>query len=198
MSTLLDETRRTFGAAPRKVASWDNLTPPSWMNAHDPLQRCYGQIEDLLRHGDVIWGYVVQANSLLFRPGPEAAPADVLYGARPDEEIPPERLRAAAEAAFALKGRKLADPALAGIGGALAAEMDRHPPLDLPDFVTHGHSMRMAIVMVHRVFLPSRYLSSQFLPLLVSRERDVVALLPARFWAKDLVQGWYGLAASGQ
>ena len=195
MSALLDETRRTFGVAPRKVGSWDRLTPPPWMKPDDPLQRSYGQIEDLLANGDVVWGHVVQANSLLFRPGPEAAPAEVVYCARPDEDVPPEALQAAAGAAFGLKGRKLADPALARIGAALDAEMDRHPPLDLPDAVTHGHSMRMAIVMVHRALLPSRYLSSNFLPLLVSRSRDAAALFPCLYWKEDLVRGWFGLGA---
>jgi hypothetical protein len=195
MSALLDETRRTFGAAPRRVAGWDNLTPPSWMKREDPLHRFYGQYEDLLANGGVVWGHVVQANTLLFRPGPADCPASVVYGASEGDEIPPERLRAAAAAAFGLKGRKLADPALARIGAALAAEMERHPPLDLPAFVTRGHSMRMAIVMVHRVFLPSRHLASSFIPLLVSRSRDAAAPLPCRFWAEDLTRGWFGLGA---
>jgi hypothetical protein len=199
MSALLDETRRTFGAAPRKVGSWDKVTPPGWMKADDPLQRFYGRFEDLLANGDVIWGHVVQANALLFRPGPEAAPAHVLYGVSVENEdpreVPPERLRAAAGVAYALKGRKLADPALARVAAALEAETERHPPLDLPDFVTRGHSMRMAVVMVHRVFLPSRHLASSFIPLLVSRSRDAATLLPCRYWAEDLARGWGGLGA---
>jgi hypothetical protein len=195
MSGLLDETRRSFGAAPRTLGTWDRLTPPGWMKSDDPLRGTYEQLEGLLTNGDVIWGHVVQANTVLFRPRGDTAPAEVVYASSPGEEVPPERLRRAAGAAFALRARKLADPGLARIAAALEAESERHAPLDLPDAVAHGVALRMATILVHRALLPSRHLSSCFLPLLANRSRDAVALLPCRYWSGDLVRGWFALGA---
>jgi hypothetical protein len=56
--------------------------------------------------------------------------------------------------------------------------------------------MKLAIVMVHRVHLPRGYLVTKSIPLLASDDGDQVALLPARLWAKDLVQGWLDLGSS--
>jgi hypothetical protein len=198
VSPLLDETRRSLGSAPRSVAVRDNLPPPGWMRADDPLRRTYAGHGDLLLNGDVIWGHIVQANTALFRAGNEAAPAQVVYAASADEDVPLDRLRRAAGAASALKGRKAVDPAVDRIAAALAAENDRHDPLDLPAAVTHGSAMRMAIVVVHREHLPSGLLSSFAVPLLASRGRDAVVVLPRRHWSADLVRGWCGLAATGR
>jgi hypothetical protein len=195
MSTLLAKSRDSFGAAPRKVAAWDNLTPPSWMKQDDALRATYPRAIELLRTGDIVWGHVVQANSLLFAPGDSNGPAQVLFGARADVDLEPDVLRRASHAAFALRGRTLADPALARIGRALAEETARHEPLDVPDAVTHGFPMRMAIVMVHRAQLPSKYLSSNVVPLLASRERDAATIFPSRYWSEDLVRGWIGIGA---
>lgn len=198
MSTLLDRTRSSLGPAPRSIAARDNLVPPHWMRGDDPLRSVYPRFPDLLANGDVIWGHVVQANVALFRRGDETAPAQVVYGARAVEALPPERLARAAGAAFALKGRTLVDPGLQRIASALAAETERHDPLDLPAPIAHGAAMRMAIVMIHRPLLPTRLLSSSFVPLLASRERDAVALLPWRHWSEDLVRGWPALGASAR
>jgi len=140
----------------------------------------------------------VQANTALFRPGNEAAPAHVIYGARSDEDISPDHLRRVAAATYGFRGRKGLAPPLDRVGAALAAETDRHDPFDLPDAITHGAKVRLAIVMVHREHLPTRILSSFFLPLVASRARDAVTVLPRRHWSADLVRAWYGLAATSK
>jgi hypothetical protein len=198
MSTLLDETRQLLGPAPRSIVTRDNLVPPSWMKQGDPLRRGYEGWVDLLLNGDLIWGHLVQANATLFRPGNEAAPAQVIYGARSDEDISPDRLRRIAIATIGFKGRNGLAPPLDRVAAALTAETGRHDPFDLPAAITHGVEARLAIVMVHREHLPTRMLSSFFLPLVASSARDAVAILPRRHWGGDLVRGWYGLAATGR
>jgi hypothetical protein len=197
MSTLLRETRFSFGAAPREVTSRDDFAPPAWMRPDDPLRSTYARLAGLLANGDVIWGHVVQAHEVLFRRGPEVAPAQVVYGAslQGEAEVLPARLRSAAAAATAIKGKKLADPAMQRISSALAAESERHGPLDLPTPLTHGCTLRMAIVVVHRACLPSHFLASSFVPLLASAARDEVALFPCRYWTDDLKEAWFALAA---
>ncbi len=195
MSHLLHQSRLAFGPAPRVVTTRDNLAPPPWMKSDDPLQASYARLGALLTDGDVIWGHVVQANVALFRSGEETAPAQIAYGARSDREVRPERLREIAKAAYALKGAALEDPALARVSSALARELERHEPIDLPGAITRGAAVRMAIVVVHRALLPKRRLSSSFVPLLANRARDEIALLPGRHWSEDLKRGWLGLGA---
>jgi len=194
MSALLAKTRASFGPAPRRLKTIDVLTPPSWMK-NDALRSTYDTRHALLLDGDVVWGHVVQANSLLFTPGDAACPAAVLFASRVDDDPDPDRLEPAADAAFALKGTTPADPATARIAAALTNEQERYAPLDVPDSVTHGMPMRLAPVMVHRELLPCRYLPTLALPLVVSRARDAVTLLPRRHWVEDLVHGWLALGA---
>jgi hypothetical protein len=166
------------------------------MRADDPLQESYAREAQLLDHGDIVWGRVVQANSLLFTPGADDCPADVLFASGP-ARVPMASLDRAAEAAFALKGTKPVDPDLARIAAALTDETGRHPPLDLPSPVTRGLPMRLFSLMIHRVHLPTRVLLSTAIPLVVNAARDAATVLPARFWAKDLVRGWSDLGAGG-
>jgi hypothetical protein len=195
---VLDPTRAAFGPAPRTIKTWDHLEPPRWMKGDDPLRATYTGLRDLLTKGDVVWGRIVQANTLLFRPGGEDCPADVLFGADPGVDLAPRRLDAAADAAFALKGKTPEDEGLARVARALTNEMERHGPVDLPDAVTHGARMRMVTIMVHRGQLPCGWLASTVLPLLVTPDRDFGMILPKRYWAGDLVRGWLDLGAAAR
>lgn len=190
--TLLDRTRESFGPPRRTLEGFLQPKPPAWM-ARDELRAFYDRFRPTLETGDLIWGHVVQANTILFRPGDEVSGAVVAYGTAPDRDVTPTELRRAASAAMAAKGKKQVDPALAFVGATLAAEYTRHPAIDLPPPVTRGVAMRMAIAVVHREFLPRGYLVSGLLPLVASPERDFVCLLPARYWAEDLVRGWLSL-----
>ncbi len=187
--SLLARTRAAFGAPGRSLPDLAPLTPPGWM-ARDELRHFYSRYRVLLETGHIRWGHVVQANTVLFRPGNEVAPGSVLFGATADHDLLPDQLSRAANATFALKGKALADPALARIGNALADEMGRHTALDLPPAVTRGTPMRMAIVVVHREFLPRRYFVSTAVPLVVSPSNDFATVLPARYWAPDLLAAW--------
>ncbi len=195
MSALLARTRAAFGPAPRAITSWEHVAPPAWMKPDDALRGTYARIPELLKGGTIVWGHVVQANSLLFQAGDQACPADVLFAARGSDDLEPDVLERAAGAAFAIKGKAPTDPALARIASALAAEFERHPPLDLPAPLTRGVPMRLVSVMVHRPMLPIPRLVSSALPLLVNDARDAAMVLPKRHWADDLVRGWRALAA---
>ena len=193
MSVLLAKTRAAFGPAPRTIRTWDHVVPPSWMSHDDPLRKSFDRARDLMVHGDIVWGHIVQANTLLFSPGDADCPADVLFGSNPSDDLSPQRLQAAASAAMALKGTRPVDEGLHRVAAALTDEMSRHPGLDLPDALTRGAPMRMAVIMVHRVYLPLRYLAFSALPLVVSRARDAVMLLPVRHWDESLVRAWLDL-----
>lgn len=197
MTTLLDTTRAALGPAPRTLRAWDNLEPPRWMKAEDPLRATYARGLDLLKTGDVVWGFVVQANAQLFQAGDTSCPGHVIFGARPEDGVGPEPLMRAAQAVFALKGANPEDPGLARIAQAMTDEQARHPALDLPSAVTRGVPMRLAVVMIHRAHLPCGYLATSALPLVVSRDATEVAVLPVRHWEKALVTGWQYLGALG-
>ncbi len=196
MSALLARTRAALGAAPRQIDVWDHLEPPRWMKADDPLRASYARRRDLLTSGDVVWGHVVQANTLLFKPGDKSSGACVVFGARADDDLGPDQLERAAAAIYALKGKEPQDAGLARVAAAVTDEMARYPPMDLPSAVTRGVAMRIGIVMVHRpADLPCAYLATTALPLVVSRARDELMVLPVRHWAKDLSDAWRDLGA---
>ncbi len=195
MSSLLARSRAAFGPAPRSIPAHDVVEPPPWMKADDLLRAAYRDRTALFETGDIVWGHVVQANSQLLRRGDVALPAHVLYASLPEGEPDPERLERAADRTFALKGRTPADPELARVAGALADDAPRHPPFDLPVAIHEGMPMRLAIVVVHPRLLPRPYLASFLVPLLASRARDSVVVLPVRHWASDLVDGWLALGA---
>lgn len=70
MKSLLDSTRDKLAAArPTLENEPFHYTPPAWLRGSNPMYGAYVHGERLLRHGEVVWGQVVQANSILFRPG---------------------------------------------------------------------------------------------------------------------------------
>ncbi len=195
MNRILAATRTALGPAPRTVASWEIPKVPTWLKKSDPLFRGYARQPALLASGDLVFGYVVQANANLFEPGPMDHPATVIFGARPDVELDIAALEAIASAASGFKDTTPRDLALRRVADALTKEEERHAPFDLPPAITSGLPARMGDMMIHRAYLPTGQLAACLLPLVVSPARDEAMLLPRALWGVDLVRGYLDLAA---
>src|SRR5690242_17380421 len=89
---LLAGCRQAFGSPPRRFSLLDRLTylntkRPIWCNSSDQLSRFFEGRNALLRDGMVAWGHIVQANQLMFRPGPHNCPGEVVYSNSPTVDI---------------------------------------------------------------------------------------------------------------
>ena len=55
------------------------LTKPFWMTADDPLNRTYDEASRLLGEGEVVWGFLIQANQMLYDRGHVDMPAFIVF-----------------------------------------------------------------------------------------------------------------------
>jgi hypothetical protein len=78
MHNHLRQCIHNFGKLPRTLSLWDRLwyyrvSKPSWLrsNSEDKLAIHFENLNSLVCNGIVVWGHVVQANSLMFEEGPD-------------------------------------------------------------------------------------------------------------------------------
>lgn len=160
------------------------VVAPDWF-AEDPVfQRWFAALPALWRNGTVVWAQLVQANSLLFRPGTANCPGEVLYD--PTGRVDPERFADAATAMYGLKGLRLRNPWLKFFAQALTHERVRTSGYELPASLG-ARGLQTATLLFFRQHLRDGVLAGGRLPLLVSREHPgIVMMLPAKYWPDDL------------
>lgn len=192
----LRECREAFGEAPRKLGLWERMTylrfpTPDWLSG-DALSILFSGRSRLLRDGFVTWGHFVQANNLLFHPGPHHCPADVVFSTDEARDPTPQALADVAHRLFQLKGSSPADSALAVIGRHLAAERTRAFGLQVPESIRQKTPLVISTVFVARHQLPEpRHLQHSSVPLVVSpTEPRIAMVLPGRYWSKPLLDWW--------
>jgi len=160
-----------------------NVSAPEWF-AHDPVfQRWFAALPALWRDGKVVWASLVQANSLLFRPGTADCPGEVLYD--PSGRVDPGRFADAAQAMYGLKGLRLRNPWLKFFAQALTHERVRTSGFDLPASLG-ARGLQTASLLFFRQHLPGGVLSGGRLPLLVSPDHPgIVMMLPSKYWPDE-------------
>ena len=192
----LNGVRDALGEPPRSFGLWDRLRylrvkAPSWAGG-DALRLYFNGRPRLLRDGHVTWGHFVQANYLLFQPGPMSAPADMVFGLDPARDPDPRALEAVAGRLFELKGGRAADPEAAAIGRHLAAETTRAFGMSVPRSFRPPQPLALSTVFVYRPHLPEpRFLHQRLLPILVSpTDPRIIMPVPARYWPDPLLAWW--------
>ena len=158
------------------------VVAPDWL-PHDPLlARWFETLPLLWREGEVVWSHLVQANSLLFRPGTENCPGEVLYD--PTGRVDPQRFPDAARAMFGLKGLRLRNPWMAFFAEVLTHERTRTSGVELPASLG-ARGLQTATLLFFRGHLPGGVLGAHRLPILVSpKVPGMVMMLPSRFWPR--------------
>lgn len=160
------------------------VVAPEWF-AHDPiLRRWFETLPMLWREGEVVWSHLVQANSLLFKPGTENCPGELLYD--PSGRVDPQRFADAAMAMFRLKGLRLRNPWLAFFAQALTHERTRTSGVELP--ATLGaRGLQTATLLFFRGHLPGGVIKGHTMPILVSHKAPgMVMVLPSQYWPASL------------
>lgn len=193
---LLQLVRQNLGARPRRFG-WGNWlylrpTPPLWVFSDPFFRQLYWRLGDLRRHGAVVWGALVQANSLLFSTGSGDHPASVLYSTHQWYELHPEDLVELAESLYDVKASAQDNPQLQEFSRVLEDELDRAPGLQVPHALSSGRDVYHTSAMVIRKHLPGRILRGSCFPMLVDSQRHLVQMVPSRFWPDLLVSEWLG------
>lgn len=196
MQKALDECRTNFGPPGRAFSFWERLSYlrikcPSWCSDTDDLTIFFRHKDRLLENGEVVWGHIVQANSLLFSPGKDNCPGEMVYVPNPKAVVDPQELATVASRLFDLKGTEPGDPGLASIANYITDERIRVYGLRVPSAVSPRLTCAVSTVFFARHHLPQRQLCSPLMPIIISVEKPrVVMPLPARYWPEELVQWW--------
>ena len=151
------------------------------------LNRC---CRCLLLEGEVVWGALVQANNLLFKPGPNDHPAMTIYAADRSFSGRLEDLRAVAHRLYRLKNTTPEDRDARLLAAAITGEIERGLGWAVPPSLTGGREVLSTTFMVFRDHLPGRLLRSGWFPLLIHDDTPAVVIVPSVYWPRELVQRW--------
>jgi hypothetical protein len=145
----------------------------------------------ILRDGIVVWGAVIQANRMIFTPGPRDVPGEVVYCPDLSRKVNVGVLSAVAGRLFSLKGTTPDDQNLNGIANYLANERIRVFGLPVPHSVSPELPCMISTIFFRRTHLPNRVLSSKMLPIILLPKAPRLAMvLPSKYWPDELVAAW--------
>jgi hypothetical protein len=191
---MIRNTRIRFGEAPRqfdaKEMAYLKPATPAWCRAgKDELHVIYRDAELLLTRGHIVWGSLIQANNLLFSPGPDDCPGAAVYCSEVHRHDDLTRLAEISQRASNIKGAG-ATPDETKFGKILAGEIDRFFAYQLPKTITNGDPVLATCIMGIRKHLPAGVLSHSYFPLLTHPETKATLILPARYWDPVLFDLW--------
>lgn len=184
------EKRKSFGFFDKQ---YNKLTQPAWMKQMKDtrFQSQYRDQEILLTRGDVVFAHLIQANSLLFQPGDNDAPAAIVFSSDRYYDDHVDELLTLGHAMFDLKGKTHDDPELERFAKAITDEVSALFNFKLPEKITDGRKVYYSTIVVHRKHLPTKYLKTGWFPVLVQPETtEACMILPSKYWAPNLVKSW--------
>ncbi len=195
---LLQECIRRFGSPPRRLRlrdRWSYLqVPRPWwalVDPQEPLHLLFRHVWQLYQEGEIVWGSIIQANALLFSPGPHNCPGELLYSLEDSAGVDPQYLEEVADRLGELKGTKPDNPALFEIAHYLTDERIRVFGLPVPELLSPGIGCKISTTFFVRKHLPGGVLVGRILPVLVLPRQPHVALpLPERYWPPELISWW--------
>lgn len=173
---------------------WSHLrmVPPGWLGKKDELWPLIENQDLLLKEGTVVWGRIVQANSLLFTPDLyRDCPATVIFSEDPNDAHPPEVLEDIARSLFRLKSRtEFQDGEEQRYGHMLADERIRGLDWYAPTSLSRGRKVRSTTILLPRKHLLAYQLAQSMFPILIHPKVPTVILLPERFWSDSFREWW--------
>ncbi len=201
MADVLNSCRRKFGEAPRQLSEKDlkscrlSLTSDMaemFKASKDPLLMILEDQDKLLRGGTIVWGHLVQANSMAFdRKNIRTLPANVLYSFDTYFDSDVMYLGAIARSLFAQKGTSPADREIREFVRVITDELERSIRRELPRHYCCGHSVFFADCFIQPSHLPGKCLTGSYFPMLVNPEETAATMiLPSQYWPTEFVRGW--------
>lgn len=173
-----------------------DLPKPLWIRLHknDDLNVVYRDKDLVFQNGQIYYGYIVQANQMLFEKGNKTdLPANVLYSTHPIAEKCPEFLIELGHEMFRYKGKPEEEipVEIREIVKVLTAETDRSsayfsismPDPENPERMIENIDVYFCSVIVFHKDLPGKVLQGHFLPVIAAPERSAAVLvLPKEYW----------------
>lgn len=198
MQDPLSACINNFGPAPREFSWWDRVTylrvpKPTWLRVHpnDRLMTLFRNLNRLFCEGTVVWGHIVQANSLMFESGSMNCPGELVYSIESQGVVNPEYLAHVAHQLYSLKGTEPTQPDLMPIAEYLTDEMIRVFGLQVPPSISPEIPCRISTTFFVRKHLPQRRICQSIMPVIVHPAEPYVALpLPEGYWPEELRQWW--------
>jgi hypothetical protein len=201
MSEAIRRCRQNLGSPPRQLPPEERrsfrLRPSLYVSFLFLLRRDKLRLilrdQDLLRDcGRVVWGFLVQANNILFDPANrQVLPANVIYS--PDQYFDGRVsvLEGIAHKLFELKGTSPRDKELRRFARAITDELLRTMRLPLPGSLCENREVYFTTCFVQPSHLPDGYLAASYFPLVISPEQtEAVMILPSAYWPDELRAAW--------
>jgi hypothetical protein len=187
--SLLDLPARLAELADNMHRYSGHMSRPRWVTPDHGLAPLFDHAAELLA-GRVVWGAVVQANSVLFERNVEGhAPGEVVYD--PMGRMPPEELYLIGRKLFSCRGQTFADdPALTRYAAHLDNERSILRGEDIsPQIIPYP--LKLSSTFFVQEFLPGYRLAQPFFPMLVSDKHPGLArALPRPLWPQALKHAW--------
>jgi hypothetical protein len=194
---IIGTCRELFSSPPRPPSVADRLVVSPVLNqalvqSNDGLLRIIQDQDIFLVRGKVVWGQLVQANQILFRPeNRNTCPANVIYSADPFFDGRLSLLSSMAGSLFAQKGSTKADREIQSFVDAVTDEMTRVLQREMPYSFTGGRSVYFATCFIQPGHLPDGYIVGPSFPVIINpEETPAMMLLPSRYWAAALISHW--------
>jgi len=158
------------------------------MNPSDELTTHFESVANTLKNGRVTWGYIVQANMLMFKKGSDNCPGEMVYSL---VDSNPSDLQRIAGNLFSLKGTRPNDPELLPIAEYLTDEYIRVYGLNVPNVISQSLPCKISTTYFVRKHLPGGRIYKPLMPLVVNPDLpSVVTPLPGKYWPDELIDWW--------
>jgi hypothetical protein len=199
------ECRSLFGEAPRRFDRATEkrlLVNPPWVTKlrfGDSLAQLVqnGTLRTLFRHGDVVWGHVIQANVELFESPPSEEsytfdrPGELVFSPFADGADTPLHLEEVAGHLAGLRDAPDLDAELQPWADYLLAETERVVGKRVPNRLTPAKPCFVSTTLFRRGHLPDGVLCNPILPIVVVPQQPYFAMaLPRDFWPASLLEWW--------
>ncbi|NLN81885.1 MAG: hypothetical protein GX136_04995 [Clostridiales bacterium] len=169
-----------------KFERWRNkLLKPVWLTKSptDSLNGLYDAVPLLFEKGRVAFGYLVQANSLLFKTSSYSYPACFIYSEDLFFQNNPEMLESISHELYEYKSSDAIPNHLKQVVNIIKDEYERAYNILLPENFTYGKVVYLTTVLVDPRHIPKYKITRSDMPLLVLPEQTPYSIiLPKYYW----------------
>lgn len=192
---LIRNARLQIGEAPRALAAseYRGLVPRKPLLAftmNSGERAAYDAFEELLESGEVVWAALTLARNDLFGKGDHNGRGVVVYCPELHVHDDLERLVEASQALDRFRSSQSLAATDKPFKKQLNDNNEWFPPRALPTSIADDPRVWVSSVLVVRKHLPKRRLLASCLPLLVHPKQNTVAILPDRYWPREMKDYW--------
>ena len=166
------------------------LPKPIWMTDDETLSKIYEELSALVETGAIHYGYLVQANVILFHAFPPYnCPANIIFSTDNyyDENL--YDLEVIASGLYGFKHTNDAPETVKRITDSITDEYTRLYNIKLPIDTYRNSDIFFTTIMVYRKHLPGRKLSSSLFPVITEPNNlQSTMILPKQYWTENFIK----------